>query len=123
MQLGAFVHWFWVEFYIEQMCYFLPMQTTEAKISAREQRRIRDVAFAKLLEDMKPENQLKSQMIAARIRAGLTQKELAKRMGTHQPAIARLENGRSLPSIGTLRKLAEITGSRLILRLDGPMRS
>jgi ribosome-binding protein aMBF1 (putative translation factor) len=114
------VHWFGAEFYIEQMCYFLPMQTTEPEISAREQRRIRDVAFAKLLEDMKPENQLKSEMIAARRRAGLTQKELAKRMGTHQPAITRLECGRSIPSISTLRRLAEVTGSRLILRLDGP---
>jgi DNA-binding XRE family transcriptional regulator len=97
------------------------MLTTEPKVSAREQRAIRNAAFAKLLEDSKPENQLRSQMIAARKRAGLTQKELASRMGTHQPAITRLENGRSSPSLATLRKLAEVTGSRLILRLDGPV--
>jgi ribosome-binding protein aMBF1 (putative translation factor) len=99
------------------------MQTTEPEVSAREQRRIRDVAFAKLLYESKPENQLKNEMIQARKRAGLTQKELALRMRTHQSSVARLENGRSSPTVKTLRKLAQVTDCRLILRLDGPMRS
>jgi ribosome-binding protein aMBF1 (putative translation factor) len=96
------------------------MQTTEKQVSAREQRRIRDAAFVKLLEDIKPENQLKAEMVAARMRAGLTQWQLAARMGTKQSAIARLEGGRSSPTIKTLRKLAEVTQSRLIVRLDTP---
>jgi ribosome-binding protein aMBF1 (putative translation factor) len=96
------------------------MQTTEKQVSAREQRRIRDAAFAKLLEDIKPENQLKAEMVAARIRSGLTQQQLAIRMGTRQSAIARLECGRSSPTIKTLQKLAEVTHSRLIVRLDAP---
>jgi transcriptional regulator with XRE-family HTH domain len=41
-------------------------------------------------------------------------------MGTKQSAIARLEGGRSSPTIKTLRKLAEVTQSRLIVRLDTP---
>lgn len=100
---------------------FAYMEFQGKPIPVGEQRRMRDAAFAKLIEDMKPENQLKSAMVAARERAGLTQKELARRMGTKQPAIARLENGRSVPSITTLRRLAEVTGSRFILRLDGPV--
>lgn len=48
-----------------------------------------------------------------RARAGLSQAELAKRMGTSQSAIARLESGRSRPSTRTLRKFAEATGMKL----------
>ncbi len=45
-------------------------------------------------------------LAAARRRAGLTQSELAGRMGTTQAAITRLETGQFLPSVGTLRRLA-----------------
>jgi ribosome-binding protein aMBF1 (putative translation factor) len=84
----------------------------------REKRQVRDAAFARLLEEMRPENALKTAMIEARIRAGLTQQQLAERMGTKQTAIARLERGRSSPNIRTLKKLAEVTRSRLVIRLD-----
>lgn len=53
-----------------------------------------------------------SASIAARQRARLTQSQLAKRMGTSQSAIARLEGGRT-PSMKTLRSLAAATGSYL----------
>lgn len=52
-------------------------------------------------------------VIGARIHAGLTQEELAERMGTSQSAIARLESGRSRPSTSTLAKLAAATGTKL----------
>jgi len=52
-------------------------------------------------------------VIGARIHAGLTQEELAERMGTSQSAIARLESGRSRPSTTTLAKLAAATGTKL----------
>ena len=52
-------------------------------------------------------------VIEARSRAGLTQEELARRMGTTQPAVARLESGRTLPSFRTLERLALATRSRL----------
>lgn len=50
-----------------------------------------------------------SQLIEARGHSGLSQDELAKRMGTSQSTIARLESGTSLPSIRTLVKFAEAT--------------
>jgi transcriptional regulator with XRE-family HTH domain len=56
---------------------------------------------------------LASALIGARARAGLTQDELARRMGTSQAAIARIESGRYLPSSRTLQRLAEATGTRL----------
>lgn len=43
---------------------------------------------------------------------GLTQAELAARMGTSQSYVARLESGRAPPSTRTLLKIAQATGTR-----------
>jgi ribosome-binding protein aMBF1 (putative translation factor) len=59
-----------------------------------------------------------SELIRARARAGLSQAELAERMGTSQSAIARLESGQTLPSTKTLLRFAEATGSKVELRLS-----
>ena len=56
---------------------------------------------------------LAAAVIAARTHAGLTQEELAVRMGTTQSVIARLEGGKTKPSTTTLEKLASATGTRL----------
>jgi len=58
-----------------------------------------------------------SELIRARARAGLSQAELAARMGTSQSAIARLESGQTLPSTKTLLRFAEATQSKVELRL------
>jgi predicted transcriptional regulator len=57
-------------------------------------------------------------LIEARTRAGLTQAELARRMGTTQSAVARMEGGGVNPSIRALRRYAEATGSRLNVTLE-----
>lgn len=54
-----------------------------------------------------------------RMDAGLTQAELAERMGTTQSAIARLEAGGTRPSLRTLEKLAVAVGHRLTIAI-GP---
>jgi len=58
------------------------------------------------------------ELIAARVRAGLTQDEIAKRMDTTQSSIARLESGRTLPSMRTLARYATATGSRAVIKLE-----
>ncbi|MEW6444516.1 MAG: helix-turn-helix transcriptional regulator [Pseudomonadota bacterium] len=58
------------------------------------------------------------ELIAARARAGLSQAQLAERMHTTQSTIARLESGKSLPSLRTLTRYAEATGSRAVVRLE-----
>jgi ribosome-binding protein aMBF1 (putative translation factor) len=83
-----------------------------------EDRKARDAAFALALEELRPERVLMRAMVEARARAGLTQAQLALRMGTKQPVIARLEAGRRSPNVRTFRKLAAATGSRLVVRLD-----
>jgi len=50
-----------------------------------------------------------------RTEAGLTQAELAARMGTTQSAIARIEGGGSRPSLETLEKLAIAVGQELVV--------
>jgi len=61
------------------------------------------------------------EILAARKKAGLSQAEIAKRMGTQAPAIARLESslasGRHSPSLNTLRKYAAALGKRIELHL------
>jgi transcriptional regulator with XRE-family HTH domain len=64
---------------------------------------------------------LLDELLRARRRAGLTQAEVAKRMGTMTPAIARLEGGggnkRHSPSVATLRKYAKAVGCQLAITL------
>ena len=68
-------------------------------------------------ETMADEFGLARELIAARVRAGLTQAELAERMGTTQSVVARLESGARLPSVKTLLRFAEATGARAIIKL------
>ena len=57
-------------------------------------------------------------LVRARAAAKLTQTELARRLGTTQSAVARLEGGRVAPSLATLRRYAEATGTRLTVALE-----
>jgi len=62
---------------------------------------------------------LLDEFLKARADAGITQADLAERMGTTQSAVARLESGRGKqsPSLSTLRKYARALGCRVELRL------
>jgi transcriptional regulator with XRE-family HTH domain len=65
------------------------------------------------------------EFLKARSTAGITQAEIAERIGTTQSAIARLESGRGKhsPSLATLQKYALALGCRLELRLINEMGS
>ena len=64
------------------------------------------------------EFELSRSLIEARTRAKLTQAELARRMNTTQSVVARLESGRTRPSIRTLEKIAQATSIRLHISFD-----
>jgi transcriptional regulator with XRE-family HTH domain len=65
-----------------------------------------------MLTSMSPSTLVRS----ARRRAGLTQVELAQRLGTTQPVVARLENADSNPTLATLERALEAAGYELELR-------
>lgn len=64
-----------------------------------------------------PEFEISAELVKARRRAGLSQAQLASRMGTSQSTIARLESGQTLPSTKTLLRFAKATGSKIHVRL------
>ncbi len=51
-----------------------------------------------------------SELIAARIKYKMTQADVAKKVGTKQSAIARLESGNVNPSLGFLQRVASVMG-------------
>lgn len=57
------------------------------------------------------------EILSTRIECDLTQAQLAKRVGTKQPAIARAERGRLLASLGLLSKIACATKRKLLVRI------
>lgn len=70
-------------------------------------------------EKLAGEFALLDEFLKARAAAGITQAEVAERIGTTQSAIARLESGggKHSPSLATLQKYAHALGCRLELRL------
>jgi ribosome-binding protein aMBF1 (putative translation factor) len=79
-----------------------------------------DPAFKAERERMRPYAELAKLVIRLRALEGLSQEELARRMGTTKAAISRLESGRHRPSVETLRRLAEALGGRLTLTIVMP---
>lgn len=61
---------------------------------------------------------LAAALIQARGDAEMTQEQVARKMGTTQAVIARLESGRVMPSTRTLRRFAEATRTRLRIRFE-----
>lgn len=57
-------------------------------------------------------------ILEARVKKGITQAQLASKVGTKQSAIARLESGNANPSIDFLQKLAEALGKKLVIRFE-----
>ncbi|HGG60844.1 MAG TPA: XRE family transcriptional regulator [Gammaproteobacteria bacterium] len=85
------------------------------------QKALARASVLKAFEELEPEFQLLREMLKARKAAGLSQAEVASRMGTKAPAVARLESsltsGQHSPSITTLKKYARAVGRQLDIRL------
>lgn len=78
----------------------------------------KEPSYREAFDAIDEEFTLASTLIEARSGAGLSQEEIARRMNTSQPAVARLEGGRGNPSLGTLRRYATATGTRLKMVLE-----
>lgn len=70
-------------------------------------------------EKLGPEFHLAQSLIKARMKKGWTQAELARRVGMHQPNIARLEGGNyDRVSLPTLKKVARALGAEIEIKLS-----
>lgn len=69
--------------------------------------------FQEALEETALEYQIAHAIIEARIKRGITQAELAKRLHTKQSVISRVENARTVPSLSFLKRLAEVLDTSL----------
>lgn len=88
----------------------IPVQRVLAK-------KMKSAAFRRAYDALATEFAIATMLIEARAKAGLTQAQLATKMGTTQSAIARLESGKRMPSIETLESYARATGCRLHIEI------
>ena len=77
---------------------------------------LKDPKFKQEYLKAQPEFEVTRVLIEARLKKGLTQKNLAKKLKTTQSAISRLESGRVSPTISLLQKLADAFDSYLEIR-------
>ena len=77
----------------------------------------KDAKFRAEYEKLKPEFTLALALIRAREKAGMTQAEVAKHMGTTQSVVARLESAGTVPNLKTLERYAKAVGKRVEVKL------
>jgi transcriptional regulator with XRE-family HTH domain len=80
-------------------------------------KQMQDPEFAKADAELAPEFELVSQIIALRLKRKLSQRQLAERMGTPQPSIARMESTRAIRNLDFVRRVADALDARLEVRL------
>lgn len=81
-----------------------------------EKEALKDPEIRAEYERQQPEFALIQAMLDARIKKGVTQKEIARRMKTKQSVISRLETGNANPSVRFLKKLAKALHTTLEIR-------
>lgn len=77
---------------------------------------MKDPKVVRAYQELQPEFAIIRKIIESRVKEGVTQKELAKRMKTKQSAISRLESGQANPSLSFLQRLARALNARLEIR-------
>ena len=74
---------------------------------------LKDQEIKQAYDELEPEQQIIQAVLTLRLKKGLSQKQLAKKVGTRQPSISRLESGDYNPSLNFLKKLAEALDAKL----------
>lgn len=88
-----------------------PVSKTTFKDWQKEQ--LQDPEFVDAARELEPGYQI----ARLRIARGLTQAQLAELVGTRQPSIARIESGKSLPSLSFLERVAGVLNARVEVRI------
>jgi transcriptional regulator with XRE-family HTH domain len=93
---------------------------TPAPEAARRRRR-RDPEYRAAQERLAPYEGIARFVIMRRAELGLTQEQLAERMGTSHSAISRIESGQHRTSVATLERLAQALDVRFVMGFEsGP---
>ena len=77
-----------------------------------------DPEFRKEYEALAPQYELARQIIAARLALGISQEELAKRVGTSQANISKLEHASLNPSLAMVERIAQGLGKKLSISIQ-----
>ena len=88
------------------------------KLSTLHKKWMKDPTYRKEYDALEEEFALAAAVAKARLRAGLSQAELARRMKTTQSTVARFEGGRGKPSTRTLTRFAKATWHRLKISFE-----
>jgi ribosome-binding protein aMBF1 (putative translation factor) len=78
---------------------------------------LKDPEFKKEYLALGPEFDLIEKMIEKRIKRGLTQKQLARKLRTKQSAISRFESGRGNPTVNFLYNIADALGIKIKIEI------
>lgn len=79
---------------------------------------LKNKALRKAYNALRPEFSIAQAVIKKRLEKGLTQSALAKKIGTKQSAISRLESGNYNPSIIFLGKIAKALNLTLVVNMN-----
>jgi DNA-binding XRE family transcriptional regulator len=82
--------------------------------------RAEDPEFRAAQDELAPYREIATQVILLRTRHGISQEELARRVGTSKSAIVRLESGRHRPNMETLRRVAAAFGGSISVTITVP---
>lgn len=86
--------------------------------SALKKRLLKNKKMLKEYEKLAPEFKIAQAVIEKRLERGMTQSDLARKIGTKQSAISRLESGNYNPSLSFLEKVADALNLRLFIHLS-----
>ncbi len=79
---------------------------------------LKNPAFKKVWEESEPEYQLARQLIGKRLNQKMSQRDLAKKVGTTQAIISRIETMQANPSLSLLKRIAQTLDLKLDLRFS-----
>lgn len=76
----------------------------------------KDPKVKRAYEDLQPEFAIVQALIDARVKKKISQEDLARRMGTGQAVISRLENANASPSLSLIKRLAHALDLKVELK-------
>ncbi len=85
------------------------------------EREARDPDFREACERLRPQFEFRCALIRARIEGGLTQSEMAERLGVKQSALARWEAGETMPTLGTLFRVSQVLNVDFTITPETPL--